>query len=147
MPQFEEFMKATFHNGKDVVPNFSTQPTWMYNTADWSYPTDPNDVDWNYPRGGPNPNTTQLYGPSTFEKRLTSRIAEYYGRLLSWMMKGGFTDELGVFHTSGRHYPLTHWEVYNEPEVTYLNTESCLWYLGLSWPRCKTIHDPVRCNR
>jgi len=96
-------MKATFHNGKDVVPNFSTQPTWMYNTADWSYPTDPNDVDWNYPRGGPNPNTTQL-------------IAEYYGRLLSWMMKGGFTDELGVFHTSGRHYPLTHWEVYNEPE-------------------------------
>ena len=22
-----------------VIPNFSTQPTWMYDTNDWSYPS------------------------------------------------------------------------------------------------------------
>jgi hypothetical protein len=31
--------------------------------------------EWNYPRGNANSNTTKL-------------VAEYYGRLLSWMTKG-----------------------------------------------------------
>lgn len=29
LPQLELFMNATYGNGKRVVPNFSTQPTWM----------------------------------------------------------------------------------------------------------------------
>lgn len=49
-PQLEKFMDTTLGKGKRVIPNFSTQPTWMYDTGDWSYPSDPNQVDWNYPR-------------------------------------------------------------------------------------------------
>lgn len=123
-PQFEAFMRAT--SGHTSIPNFSTQPTWMYDTPvwmnsnispqfqDWSYPQDPNDVDWSYPRGNANANTTQL-------------VAEYYGRLISWMTKGtksfdesnplgSFVDEFGVHHTGGYKFPISHWEVYNEPE-------------------------------
>jgi len=100
-PQLEAFMTATA--GRPTIPNFSTQPTWMYNTNDWSYPSDPNDVSWNYPRGNAYPNTTDL-------------VSKYYGRLISWLTKGSFTDEYGVVHTGGYHYPLSHWEVFNEPE-------------------------------
>ena len=37
-PQLYAFMNATYARGHAVVPNFSTQPTWMYSTNDWSYP-------------------------------------------------------------------------------------------------------------
>jgi hypothetical protein len=33
LPQLELFMNATYGNGKRVVPNFSTQPTWMVRAA------------------------------------------------------------------------------------------------------------------
>ena len=29
-------------------------------------------------------------------------------------MQGGFTDELGKFHSSGHHYDIRYWEVFNE---------------------------------
>ncbi len=74
LPQFTAFMNATYGRGHSVIPNFSTQPTWMYDTNDWSYPSDPNDVDWNYPQGNAYSNTT-------------ANVAAYYGRLLSWIMK------------------------------------------------------------
>ncbi len=32
-------------------------------------------------------------------------------RLLSWYTKGGFVDEVGVTHTSGLFYNISHWEV------------------------------------
>jgi hypothetical protein len=97
-------MNATYMQGRRVVPNFSTQPTWMYNTPTWNYPSDPNTVDFGYPRGNAFPNTTQL-------------VAEYYGRLLDWLVNGQFTDEFGQLHTGGPAYKnLTHWEVFNEPE-------------------------------
>jgi len=38
-------------------------------------------------------------------------VAEYYGRLLSWLVNGEFTDEFGKLHTGGPKYNLTHWEV------------------------------------
>ena len=62
---------------EQVIPNFSTQPRWMYDTNDWSYPSDPNVVDWNYPQGNAYANTTQ-------------NVAAYYGRLLSWLVKVGW---------------------------------------------------------
>eukprot|EP00055_Hartaetosiga_balthica_P009775 m.39890 g.39890 ORF g.39890 m.39890 type:complete len:643 (-) comp6894_c0_seq2:1647-3575(-) len=102
-PQLFAFMNATYGNGHTVVPNFSTQPTWMYDTNDWSYPTDPNTCDFQYPRGNANANTTEL-------------VAAYYARLLSWLVKGEFDDEFGVRHTGGPKYNLTHWEVFNEPQ-------------------------------
>jgi len=103
-PQFRRFMNATYGFGRTVIPNFSTQPTWMYSTNDWSYPVDPNKVDWNYPRGNAYSNTTE-------------NLVGYYTRLISWMVLGSFKDEFGVTHTNnGERYQLTHWEVFNEPE-------------------------------
>lgn len=93
LPQLTAFMNATYGRGHQVrdiwnddegidgdgdmlqvIPNFSTQPTWMYDTNDWSYPSDPNVVDWNYPQGNAYANTT-------------ANVAAYYGRLLSWLVK------------------------------------------------------------
>eukprot|EP00043_Microstomoeca_roanoka_P017588 m.184224 g.184224 ORF g.184224 m.184224 type:complete len:614 (-) comp16665_c1_seq2:2397-4238(-) len=103
LPQLELFMNATLLRNHTVVPNFSTQPTWMYDTDTWDYPSDPNSCDFGYPRGGQTVNTTRL-------------VTEYYGRLLSWLVTGSFVDEFGVTHTGGPAYNITHWEVYNEPQ-------------------------------
>jgi len=76
----------------------------MYATDDWSYPDSPNAVAWGYPQGSAFPGTTEL-------------VAQYYGRLLSWIVLGQFTDEYGVVRrNTGQTYDLTHWEVFNEPE-------------------------------
>lgn len=106
LPQFKAFMNATQGQGHTTIPNFSTQPTWMFNTSDWSYPLNPNKVDWSYPKGGLYSNTTQ-------------KVAEYYGRLLSWIVKGEFVDELGNVITGGPRFPLTHWEIFNEIEFEH----------------------------
>ncbi|EGD76938.1 hypothetical protein PTSG_07279 [Salpingoeca rosetta] len=103
LPQLELVMNATLRKGHTVVPNFSTQPTWMYDTPKWDYPADPNTADFGYPRGNARANTTRL-------------VAEYYGRLLSWLTNGEFVDEYGTRHTGGPKYNLTHWEVFNEPQ-------------------------------
>ena len=44
-------------------------------------------------------------------------LGDYYARLLSWYVKGGFTDELGVYHSSGYNYKFDYWEVFNEPDL------------------------------
>jgi len=46
-------------------------------------------------------------------------VAEYFARLLSWYVKGGFTDELGKFHKSGHFYKIPFWEVLNEPDLEH----------------------------
>ena len=59
-----------------------------------AYPADPNQVVWDYTQG------TELRDPSGKE------LGDYYGRLVSWYVNGGFTDENGVRHVSGYHYRL-----------------------------------------
>ncbi len=44
-------------------------------------------------------------------------LGDYFTRLLSWYVKGGFTDELGVYHTSGHHFKFGYWEAFNEPDA------------------------------
>ena len=95
-----DFLEA--QKGHSVVLNFSTIPQWMWKSDKWDYPADPNQVTWDYTRG------TEPRDP-TFKEP-----AEYYGRLLSWYTKGGFTDEFGKKHESGHHYPVAFWEVLNE---------------------------------
>jgi hypothetical protein len=43
-------------------------------------------------------------------------VADYFARVVSWHVKGGFTDELGKWHASGHHYKIDYWEVLNEPD-------------------------------
>jgi hypothetical protein len=100
-PALDDFMKAT--EGHTVILNFSTIPAWMFKTEKpVTFPDDPNQVYWKYTQG------TELRDPTMKE------VADYYARLLSWYTKGGFTDELGVFHNSGHHYKVAYWEVLNE---------------------------------
>ena len=98
-PLVEDFQTAS--NGHPMVWSFSTIPQWMFTTPQpVVYPDDPNQVMWNYSQGR--------------ELRDVQALADYYGRLASWYMQGGFTDELGKFHASGHHYDMRYWEVFNE---------------------------------
>jgi hypothetical protein len=98
-PIVEDFMAAS--NGHPAVWSFSTIPQWMFTTPQpVRYPDDPNQVMWTYTQGKDLPDLPGL--------------GDYYGRVASWYMKGGFTDELGTFHASGHHYDMRYWEVFNE---------------------------------
>jgi hypothetical protein len=100
-PMTKDFLAAT--DGHSPVMNFSTTPAWLWKTPKpVTYPADPNQVAWQYTQG------TELRDPTGKE------LGDYYGRLVSWYVNGGFTDELGVRHTSGYHYKFPVWEVMNE---------------------------------
>jgi len=108
-PQTKDFLDATA--GHPTILNFSTMPTWMFKTPKpIPYPADPTKVVWDYTQG------TELLDPTG------KQIGDYYGRLVSWYVKGGFTDELGVRHDSGHHYKIPIWEVLNEPEFEHNTT-------------------------
>jgi len=108
-PQTKDFMDATA--GHRVILNFSTMPAWMFKTPKpVTYPADATKPVWDYTQG------TELVDPTG------RQIGDYYGRLVSWYVKGGFTDELGVRHDSGHHYTIPIWEVLNEPEFEHNTT-------------------------
>ena len=100
------FMKAT--KGHPVVINFSTTPAWMWKTdSEVKYPYNPYELDWSYNQGTQMRDTTY------------NELAGYYERVYRWYTQGGFTDELGEYHSSGHHYKITYWEVLNEPDLEH----------------------------
>ncbi len=108
-PMMKDFFAAT--DGHPTVINFSTMPAWLFKTdKPVTYPADPNQVTWNYTQG------TELL------HRDGKELGEYYGRLVSWYVNGGFTDENGARHESGYHYKIPVWEVLNEPEGEHSTT-------------------------
>lgn len=108
-PMTEDFMNAT--EGHSVILNFSTIPAWLFKTPKpVDYPKDPDGVTWDYTQG------TELRDPSGKE------LGDYYGRLVSWYVNGGFTDELGKKHESGHHYKVPYWEVLNEVDFEHKMT-------------------------
>lgn len=108
-PMMADFMKATA--GHPVIVNFSTIPAWMWRTPKpVSYPQDPDRVDWHYTQG------SQLRDPTGKE------LGDYYARLVSWYVNGGFTDEYGKRHVSGHHYKIDYWEVLNEVDFEHKMT-------------------------
>jgi hypothetical protein len=108
-PMTKDFLAAT--EGHPTVMNFSTIPTWIFKTEKpVSYPADPNQVAWDYTQG------TELRDPTGKE------LGDYYRRLVSWYVNGGFTDENSVQHDSGYHYKLPVWEVLNEPDYEHSMT-------------------------
>jgi hypothetical protein len=108
-PMTKEFFAAT--EGHPRVVNFSTIPAWLFKTdKPVTYPADPNQVDWHYTQG------TELRDPTG------KALGDYYARLVSWYVDGGFTDENGVRHTSGYHYKLPIWEVLNEVDFEHTMT-------------------------
>ncbi|MGC2620382.1 MAG: glycosyl hydrolase family 39 [Acidobacteriaceae bacterium] len=108
-PMTRDFFAAT--EGHSTVMNFSTIPAWLFETPKpVTYPSDPNQVDWNYTQG------TELKDPTG------KQLGDYYGRLVSWYARGEFTDENGKVHTSGYHYSIPIWEVLNEVEFEHATT-------------------------
>lgn len=108
-PMTRDFLAAT--EGHPTVMNFSTMPAWLFKTdKPVTYPDDPDKPVWNYTQG-------------TEERDATDKqIGDYYARLVSWYVDGGFTDENGVRHESGYHYKFPVWEVLNEPEGEHHTT-------------------------
>ena len=108
-PMTKGFLDAT--EGHPTVMNFSTIPAWLWKTDQpVTYPADPNQVVWDYTQG------TELRDPSGNE------LGDYYARLVSWYVNGGFTDENGVRHESGYHYKFPVWEVLNEVDFEHRMT-------------------------
>jgi hypothetical protein len=108
-PMLREFMSATA--GHETVMDFSTIPQWMFVTdAPVEYPSDPNQEMWNYEQG------RELRDPTCQE------LADYYHRLASWYVNGGFSDENGVWHESGHRYRFPIWEVLNEADFEHSTT-------------------------
>ncbi len=108
-PITKDFLAATA--GHSTVMNFSTIPAWMFKTdKPVTYPTDTNQVDWNYTQG------TELVDPTG------KQLGDYYARLVGWYTRGGFRDELGHWHQSGYHYRFPYWEVLNEVDSEHNTT-------------------------
>lgn len=108
-PLVLDFMNAT--KGHPVMMNFSTIPQWMFKTPKpVTYPSNPDEPIWNYTQG------TELRDPSMKE------MGDYFARLVSWYVNGGFTDELGKRHESGHHFKFDYWEVLNEPDLEHATT-------------------------
>ncbi len=109
-PMTIDFLNATA--GHSVILNFSTIPAWLFKTPKpVVYPKDPDAVTWDYTQG------TELVDPSG------RQLGDYYGRLVSWYVNGGFTDELGKRHESGHHFKIPYWEVLNEVDFEHKMTD------------------------
>jgi hypothetical protein len=105
-----DFWQAVDGNASQPIPNFSTQPSWLYDASAYTYPEDGSRPWYGYDRGtAPASNSTML--------------SDYYGRLYSYLMRGSLVDEAGVTHTSP-HPPfnITLIEVYNEPDYEHGHT-------------------------
>jgi hypothetical protein len=106
-PMVERFFAA--QEGRSSILDFATQPHWMFHQdKPVVIPDDPNQVDWNYAGQG-----TQILD------KTGKQLAEYFARIVSWYTQGGFTDECGVFHSSGHKYNISAWEVFNEIEFEH----------------------------
>lgn len=105
----EDFMASA--EGRPVVANFATIPAWMF-TERVAVPEDPDEAVWDYECG------TDLRDPTLNE------VADYFYRLASWYIAGGFTDELGNWRESGHRYRFAYWEVLCEPDMRGMSPET-----------------------
>lgn len=105
-PMTVDFLKAT--EGHSTILNFSTIPAWLFKTdKPVAYPADPDKPVWDYTQG------TELAEGGL------ANLADYYARLVSWYVNGGFTDRQGRRRDSGFHFKIPYWEVFNEPDFEH----------------------------
>lgn len=110
-PQVIPFLKAT--EGHQPIIDFSVIPRWMFETStDVSVPADPDALVWNY--SNITGKAFMSFGKVELKDPSGRQIGDYYGRLVSWYTRGGFTDENGTYHRSGYHYSFPWWEVLSE---------------------------------
>lgn len=103
-PFVEDFVAAA--EGRPVVANFATLPHWMFTNADEvDVSRDVDTIHWKYEQG------------ADFRDETLAEVADYFYRIASWYIAGGFTDELGARHESGHAYRFAYWEVLCEPDL------------------------------
>ena len=103
-PYVEDFMNAA--EGRPVVANFATIPHWMFVGGDQiEIGPDRDHIHWDYEQG------------VQFRDESLAEVADYFYRIASWYIAGGFVDELGVRHESGHRYRFAQWEVLCEPDL------------------------------
>jgi hypothetical protein len=102
---FTDFWDAVDGNSTDPIPNFSTQPAWLYG-GDYTWNNNPDQPD-DYCRGPAAACDNALLGA-------------YYGRLWSYFKKGFMVDEAGVTHTRpGPPMDIRTIEVFNEVDYEH----------------------------
>ncbi|NKY35011.1 hypothetical protein HGA13_18315 [Nocardia speluncae] len=100
----DDFLAAA--EGRPVVANFATIPAWMFEDAEPdAYQDDPAAIHWDYEHG------------KKFRDPEFTEVAEHFERIGRWYIDGGFTDQFGVRHESGRADRFAYWEVLCEPDV------------------------------
>ncbi|CAF3904950.1 unnamed protein product [Rotaria sordida] len=105
----EDYLDAT--DGHSRVISFCTQPTWLFKQdTPHIYPDNASLTDWGYPVG------TELVDDTM------QALGDYYGRLLAWYTRGGFTDEYGRKHISNYEYNWDYTEIFNEVEAEHKMT-------------------------
>jgi len=105
-PVMVDFMQA--NGDHPAMVDFSTIPAWLFKTDQpVTYPQNPHEVTWSYTQG------TELREGGLRE------LGDYYARLVSWYVNGGFVDEAGKQHTSGHRFKIPYWEVFNEPDLEH----------------------------
>ncbi|WP_181157529.1 hypothetical protein [Microbacterium sp. MYb62] len=103
-PYVEDFLSAA--EGRPVVANFATIPHWMFVGGDQvDIGPDRDHIHWDYEQG------------EQFRDETLEEVADYFFRIASWYIAGGFVDELGVRHESGHRYRFAQWEVLCEPDL------------------------------
>lgn len=105
----DDFWQAVDGNNTNPIPNWSTQPSWIYDPSSFTYPQDPTEVTYKYDRGPASAASVQALGA-------------YYGRLLSYYMTGSFTDEYGrvITRPAGKGtYTIRTYEIGNEVDYEH----------------------------
>ncbi|MGW6331877.1 hypothetical protein [Nocardia rhamnosiphila] len=103
-PYVEDFIEAA--EGRPVTANFATIPHWMFvGGENVELGDDPDAIHWDYEQG------------TVFRDESLAEVADYFYRLASWYIAGGFHDEHGVWHESGHRYRFAYWEVLCEPDL------------------------------
>ena len=102
-----DFWNAVDGDHSEPIPNWSTQPTWLYSPSDYNWNANP-DSPWGYSRGAAENCNNTLLG-------------DYYGRLYGYFKNNQMVDEAGATHTrtSGPPLNISIIEVFNEVDYEH----------------------------
>ena len=102
----QDYWDAVDGDNSLALPNFSTQPTWLYSPTDYSWNADPAQP-WDYSRGDHSNCNNSLLG-------------DYYARLYGYFATGSMVDEGGVTHVRpGGALNIRQIEVFNEVDYEH----------------------------
>ena len=105
-----DFWDAVDGNSSAPIINFSTEPSWLYDPNDYSWPANADAPNYGYDRG-------------TADNVNHTALGEYYGRLYGYFIKNQMVDEAGVTHVrSGAPLDIRVIEVFNEVDYEHAYT-------------------------